>query len=358
MRSASRACRVGGASAATLDRVPQGAPRRPLACAAPRERRAPGETLAAVSSPRRRPSPTRFEVPREYCRPARRSPVLDDRSLFGHPRGLGLLFATEMWERFSYYGMRAILVLFLTQSLHWRTARGGEALRHLHRAGLSDAAHRRLSRRPLDRDAPLARDRRHHHRVPGTSPSPSPSMPMFYLGLALIIIGTGLLQAERLDDGRPDLPAGRRAPRRRLHASSTSASTPARSSARPSAAGSAIRCAGATAAGTSASRPRASGWWPGSSCTCGGGTSTSPASASAPRRAREGPPLGERRRRRRRGDRRPRHARAWRGRRGRGAAHRLVPRRLVAARARLRRHHRRVARDHAARHPAARSASG
>ena len=31
----------------------------------------------------------------------------------GHPKGLYLLFATEMWERFSYYGMRAVLVLFL-----------------------------------------------------------------------------------------------------------------------------------------------------------------------------------------------------------------------------------------------------
>ncbi|MET0635715.1 MAG: peptide MFS transporter [Chitinophagaceae bacterium] len=34
-----------------------------------------------------------------------------------HPRGLAVLFATEMWERFNYYGMRAILVLFMTQAL-------------------------------------------------------------------------------------------------------------------------------------------------------------------------------------------------------------------------------------------------
>ncbi|NND34695.1 MAG: peptide MFS transporter, partial [Saprospiraceae bacterium] len=33
---------------------------------------------------------------------------------FGHPKGLSTLFFTEMWERFSYYGMRAILVLFMT----------------------------------------------------------------------------------------------------------------------------------------------------------------------------------------------------------------------------------------------------
>lgn len=33
---------------------------------------------------------------------------------FGHPRGLSTLFFTELWERFSYYGMRALLVLFMT----------------------------------------------------------------------------------------------------------------------------------------------------------------------------------------------------------------------------------------------------
>src|SRR6202012_6043407 len=37
--------------------------------------------------------------------------------LFGHPRGLTYLFTTEMAERFSYYGMRAILVLYLTNFL-------------------------------------------------------------------------------------------------------------------------------------------------------------------------------------------------------------------------------------------------
>src|SRR4051794_17527090 len=36
-----------------------------------------------------------------------------DRSFFGHPRGLSTLFFTEMWERFSYYGMRALLILFM-----------------------------------------------------------------------------------------------------------------------------------------------------------------------------------------------------------------------------------------------------
>ena len=37
-----------------------------------------------------------------------------DRGFFGHPRGLATLFFTEMWERFSYYGMRAFLILYMT----------------------------------------------------------------------------------------------------------------------------------------------------------------------------------------------------------------------------------------------------
>ena len=46
-----------------------------------------------------------------------------DRGFFGHPRGLSTLFFTEMWERFSYYGMRAILTLYMTKTL----AEGGLA---------------------------------------------------------------------------------------------------------------------------------------------------------------------------------------------------------------------------------------
>jgi len=45
----------------------------------------------------------------------RRDSAIPD--LFGHPRGLTFLFATEMWERFSYYGMRALLVLYMVKFL-------------------------------------------------------------------------------------------------------------------------------------------------------------------------------------------------------------------------------------------------
>jgi POT family proton-dependent oligopeptide transporter len=37
----------------------------------------------------------------------------------GHPKGLGVLFATEMWERFNFYGMRTVLALFLAEALAW-----------------------------------------------------------------------------------------------------------------------------------------------------------------------------------------------------------------------------------------------
>ena len=42
---------------------------------------------------------------------------INQRTVLGHPSGLFVLFFTEMWERFSYYGMRALLVLFLVASI-------------------------------------------------------------------------------------------------------------------------------------------------------------------------------------------------------------------------------------------------
>src|SRR5882672_2219105 len=40
-----------------------------------------------------------------------------DKTFFGHPKGLATLFFTEMWERFSYYGMRALLLLFMVAAI-------------------------------------------------------------------------------------------------------------------------------------------------------------------------------------------------------------------------------------------------
>jgi len=42
--------------------------------------------------------------------------VAGDRRFFGHPLALFTLFSTELWERFSYYGMRAILIYYITRA--------------------------------------------------------------------------------------------------------------------------------------------------------------------------------------------------------------------------------------------------
>ncbi|MCB9222953.1 MAG: peptide MFS transporter [Crocinitomicaceae bacterium] len=59
--------------------------------------------------------------------------VASSKTLFGHPVGLFILFFTEMWERFSYYGMRALLVLYLVEEINsknpglgWTSAEAGD----------------------------------------------------------------------------------------------------------------------------------------------------------------------------------------------------------------------------------------
>jgi len=41
----------------------------------------------------------------------------EDRSFIGHPRGLGYIAFAEAWERFSYYGMQTLLVLYMTHRM-------------------------------------------------------------------------------------------------------------------------------------------------------------------------------------------------------------------------------------------------
>lgn len=155
--------------------------------------------------------PTEAAIDAAPARRARPS-VLDDRALLGHPRGLGLLFVTEMWERFSYYGMRAILVLYLVDALRWDTAR---------------AAHLYGTYTMLVYLTPLVGGYL-SDRVIGTRRSlvlgglvialghfalAFPGMTSFHVGLALIIAGTGLFkpnastmvgQMYRPDDARRD----------------------------------------------------------------------------------------------------------------------------------------------------------
>jgi proton-dependent oligopeptide transporter, POT family len=126
--------------------------------------------------------------------PADHSDVFDDRILFGHPRGLGLLFAVEMWERFSYYGMRAFLVLYLVKALRWSDPDA---------AGLYGTYTSLVYLTPLI-GGYLA------DRLIGTRRSvvlgsviialghfclAVPSMATFYTGLGLIIVGTGFFKS-------------------------------------------------------------------------------------------------------------------------------------------------------------------
>ena len=53
---------------------------------------------------------------------------LRSRDIFGHPSGLYVLFFTEMWERFSYYGMRVLLVMYMTKYLLLDPSRAAEVL--------------------------------------------------------------------------------------------------------------------------------------------------------------------------------------------------------------------------------------
>ena len=52
------------------------------------------------------------------------APVASTGELLGHPKGLYVCFLTEMWERFSFYGMKALLFLYLTQHHKFSDANG------------------------------------------------------------------------------------------------------------------------------------------------------------------------------------------------------------------------------------------
>ncbi|HVH09148.1 MAG TPA: peptide MFS transporter [Gemmatimonadales bacterium] len=56
----------------------------------------------------------------------RAAPSVADARWFGHPRGLATLFFTEMWERFSYYGMRAFLLLYMVNALQFDVKHAGK----------------------------------------------------------------------------------------------------------------------------------------------------------------------------------------------------------------------------------------
>src|SRR5258708_2605599 len=123
-----------------------------------------------------------------------RPPVLDDRALMGHPRGLGLLFVVEMWERFSYYGMRALLVLYLVNYLKWPVGKASTLygtytmLVYLTPVIGGYLADRFIgTRRSLVIGAIVISLGHFSLAFPGRT--------AFYLGLTLIIIGTGFFKS-------------------------------------------------------------------------------------------------------------------------------------------------------------------
>ena len=81
----------------------------------------------------------------------RAAPPAQGKDLFGHPQGLTFLFGTEMWERFSYYGMRALLMLYLVKYLllpdHIGQVIGLSAMKNGFEVAFSDLLARSLSRR-------------------------------------------------------------------------------------------------------------------------------------------------------------------------------------------------------------------
>ena len=121
-----------------------------------------------------------------------------DKSFFGHPSGLSTLFFTEMWERFSYYGMRAILILFMTS----KVAEGGLGLQTADAGviyGLTTAMVY-MAALPGGWIADQFLGLRRAVFIGGILIAAGnfclviPSMFAFYAGLALIVAGTGLLK--------------------------------------------------------------------------------------------------------------------------------------------------------------------
>jgi POT family proton-dependent oligopeptide transporter len=116
----------------------------------------------------------------------------------GHPRGLRTLFFTEMWERFSYYGMRALLVLYMTASV----ADGGLGMSVVNAAAIYGwyTSLVYLSALPGGFLADRVLGQRLAVLLGGIVIAAGhfclalDSLPLFYGGLALIICGTGLLK--------------------------------------------------------------------------------------------------------------------------------------------------------------------
>ncbi len=119
------------------------------------------------------------------------------RAFFGHPRGLATLFFTEMWERFSFYGMKALLILFMTDTLRgglgFDTVKAG-AIYGLYTSAVyltalpgGFLADRFIGQRQAVLLGGIVIALGHFSMA-------LTGVPFFYLGLLLIVLGTGLLK--------------------------------------------------------------------------------------------------------------------------------------------------------------------
>ena len=127
-----------------------------------------------------------------------KGPASQDTRFFGHPRGLATLFFTEMWERFSYYGMRALLILFMVArvdkgGLGFDVGKSGSiyglytAMVYLMNLPGGWIADRILGQRRAVLYGGIVIALGHFSMA-------IPGLATFYLGLSLIVIGTGLLK--------------------------------------------------------------------------------------------------------------------------------------------------------------------
>lgn len=120
----------------------------------------------------------------------------------GHPKGLYMLFFAEMWERFSYYGMRALLIFYLTQ--HWLFSDGKSNLIYGAYTSLvyitpvlgGYLADRYLGQRKAVLFGGLLLAAGHSlMAVEGVGGQSDPTINVFWAALAFIIVGSGFLKA-------------------------------------------------------------------------------------------------------------------------------------------------------------------
>jgi len=125
-------------------------------------------------------------------------PTAQDTSFFGHPRALSTLFFTEMWERFSYYGMRAFLILYMVAP----ATAGGLGFDDAHAASIYGTYTGSVWGAAILGGLVADRILGQYRSVliggiiiaAGHFTLAFRPLPFFYSGLGLIVVGTGLLK--------------------------------------------------------------------------------------------------------------------------------------------------------------------